>query len=243
MDQYNQQYSTYAVDTKSRINALIQSVYLWMAGALVVSGVISYALLYSADLLSIFINLRTGHLTPVSIGCIIAWFIVGFGFRPLVYKLPASIASALLIVFAALTAIFLAPVLLAYTRTSVASTFFICAATFAAASFFGFITKRNLMGLGHFFLMGLIGIIIASLVNIFLYKSFGMYMIIGYIGVLLFVGLTAYSTQKMKNTALAMPEDATPSMIRKMALLNAFELYLNFVNLFLYLLRILGSRN
>ena len=127
------------------------------------------------------------------------------------------------------------------TRASIASTFFICAATFVACSIFGWTTKKDLTSLGGFLFMRLIGIIIASVVNIFL-KSTGMYMVISYIGVLVFVGLTAYDTQKLKHMAMTQAAGLDAGVMRKGAILGALSLYLDFINLFLMLLRILGNR-
>jgi FtsH-binding integral membrane protein len=117
----------------------------------------------------------------------------------------------------------------------------VCAATFVACSIYGWTTKRDLTSLGGFLMMGLIGIIIASLVNIF-FRSPAMHMIISYIGVLVFVGLTAYDTQNLKAMAASQPADVGASAIRKGAILGALKLYLDFINLFLMLLRILGNR-
>ena len=110
-----------------------------------------------------------------------------------------------------------------------------------AASVYGWTTKKDLTSLGSFLFMGLIGIIIASVVNLFL-KSSGMTMIISYIGVLLFTGLTVYDTQRLKNMALAQPADLEAGVVRKGAIMGALSLYLDFINLFLMLLRIMGDR-
>jgi len=129
---------------------------------------------------------------------------------------------------------------MAYTRTSIASTFFICAATFTVCSIYGWTTKKDLTSWGGFLFMGLIGIIIASLVNMFL-RSSGMSLIISYIGVIVFVGLTAYDTQKLKQMARTQPAGLEGGVVRKGAIMGALSLYLDFINLFLMLLRIFGS--
>ena len=129
-----------------------------------------------------------------------------------------------------------------FIAASIASTFFVCAATFTACSLYGMATRRDLTSLGGFMNMGLIGIIIASLVNLF-FRSSAMSMIISYVGVLVFVGLTAYDTQKLKQMALSQPEGMSTAVIRKGAILGALTLYLDFINLFLMLLRILGNRD
>ena len=134
----------------------------------------------------------------------------------------------------------LSAIFLIYTKLSITSTFFICAATFIACSIYGMTTKRDLTSLDGFMTMGLIGIIIASVVNLFI-RSSGMSMIISYIGVFVFVGLTAYDTQKLKTMALSQPDGLDAGVVRKGAILGALSLYLDFINLFLMLLRILGS--
>jgi FtsH-binding integral membrane protein len=156
-----------------------------------------------------------------------------------IQKLSASTATTLFIVYAVLMGILLSYVFLAYTASSITSTFFICALTFGSFSVYGMVTKRDLTSLGSFMFMGLIGIIIASIVNWFI-GSPALTMIISYIGVIIFVGLTAYDTQKLKEMSLTMPGNATSSMIRKATIMGALTLYLDFINLFLMLLRILG---
>ena len=140
--------------------------------------------------------------------------------------------------FAALMGPSLSWILLVYTGVSVARVFFITSATFGAMSIYGYTTKRDLTKLGSFLMMGLIGIIIASLVNIFL-KSGMMYFIISILGVLIFVGLTAYDTQKIKNMYAA---SDSGELMGKKAVMGALTLYLDFINLFIMLLRLFGQR-
>jgi len=142
-------------------------------------------------------------------------------------------------IYALLNGLTLSFVFLVYTSSSVASTFFICAATFVATSIYGMTAKRDLTSVGSFMAMGLIGIIIASLVNMFI-KSSAMNMIISYVGVIVFVGLTAYDTQKLKMMALTQPDGLEAGVVRKGAIMGALTLYLDFINLFLMLLRIMG---
>jgi FtsH-binding integral membrane protein len=156
--------------------------------------------------------------------------------------MQASTATAVFIIYAALNGVTLSVVFLAYTGASIVSTFFICAATFTACSIYGWMTKRDLTSIGGFLFMGLIGIIIATVVNAFFIKSGAMTMIISYIGVLVFLGLTAYDTQYIKNMALTQPADIEAGVKRKGAIIGALKLYLDFINLFLMLLRILGDR-
>ena len=161
-------------------------------------------------------------------------FYMSFG----IAKMSASKAQTVFWIFAGLMGASLSSIFLAYTGTSITRVFFITAGTFGAMSIYGYTTKRDLTKLGSFLFMGLIGIIIASLVNIFL-KSSMMYFIISIIGVLVFVGLTAYDTQKIKNMYLA---SDSGELIGKKAVMGALTLYLDFINLFNMLLRLFGQR-
>ena len=161
-------------------------------------------------------------------------FYMSFGIN----KMSASKAQTTFWVFAALMGLSLSSILLVYTGLSVTRVFFISSATFGAMSIYGYTTKRDLTKLGSFLMMGLIGIIIASIVNIFL-KSSMMYFAISIIGVLIFVGLTAYDTQKIKNMYSA---SDTGELIGKKAVMGALTLYLDFINLFIMLLRLFGQR-
>jgi hypothetical protein len=127
-----------------------------------------------------------------------------------------------------------------YTQASIVSTFFVCAGTFIACSIYGWTTKKDLTSWGGFLMMGLFGIIIATVVNMFI-RSSGMSMAISYIGVFVFLGLTAYDTQKLKNMAVTQPAGLDGGVIRKGAILGALSLYLDFINLFLLMLRIFGQ--
>ena len=161
-------------------------------------------------------------------------FYMSFGIN----KMSAAKAQTTFWVFAALMGLSLSSILLIYTGMSVTRVFFICSATFGAMSIYGYTTKRDLTKLGSFLMMGLIGIIIASLVNIFL-KSSMMYFVISILGVLIFVGLTAYDTQKIKNMYAA---SDTGEIMGKKAVMGALTLYLDFINLFIMLLRLFGQR-
>jgi len=161
-------------------------------------------------------------------------FYMSFGIR----KMSATKAQTVFWVFAALMGLSLSWILLVYTGVSVARVFFITSATFGAMSIYGYTTKRDLTKLGSFLMMGLIGIIIASVVNIFM-KSTMMYFVISILGVLIFVGLTAYDTQKIKNMYLV---SDSGEIMGKKAVMGALTLYLDFINLFIMLLRLFGQR-
>ena len=161
-------------------------------------------------------------------------FYMSFGIN----KMSSSKAQTVFWIFAALMGLSLSWILLVYTGKSVARVFFITSATFGAMSLYGYTTKRDLTKLGSFLMMGLIGIIGASLINIFM-KSSMMYFVISILGVLIFVGLTAYDTQKIKNMYV---ESDSGELIGKKAVMGALTLYLDFINLFIMLLRLFGQR-
>ena len=161
-------------------------------------------------------------------------FYMSFGIR----KMSVSKAQGTFWLFAALMGASLSSIFLIYTGASITRVFFITAGTFGAMSIYGYTTKRDLTKLGSFLMMGLIGIIIASVVNIFM-KSSMMYFVISILGVLIFVGLTAYDTQKIKNMYLA---SDSGEIIGKKAVMGALTLYLDFINLFIMLLRLFGQR-
>ena len=153
-------------------------------------------------------------------------------------KMSASKAQSTFWVFAALMGASLASIFIVYTQMSIARVFFITSGTFGAMSIYGYTTKRDLTKLGSFLMMGLFGIIIASVVNMFM-KSTMMYFVISILGVLIFVGLTAYDTQKIKNRYL---ESDSGELMGKKAVMGALTLYLDFINLFIMLLRLFGQR-
>jgi FtsH-binding integral membrane protein len=172
-------------------------------------------------------------------GLIIAELALVFSISSRVNKMSAGTATTLFVTYSALNGVTLSFIFLAYARASIVSTFFICSATFLACSIYGWTTKKDLTSWGGFLMMGLIGIIGASLVNLFI-RSSAVSMIVSYIGVIIFVGLTAYDTQKLKGMALTQPDGLDGAVIRKGAILGALSLYLDFINLFLLLLRIFG---
>jgi FtsH-binding integral membrane protein len=173
-------------------------------------------------------------------GLIIAELVMVFSLVSRVNRMSAGTATSLFVVYSVLNGVTLSFIFLVYASASIVSTFFICSATFLACSIYGWTTKKNLTSFGGFLFMGLFGIIIASVVNMFVRSSM-MHMMISYIGVFVFVGLTAYDTQKLKNMALSQPAGLDGAVIRKGAIMGALSLYLDFINLFLFLLRILGQ--
>ncbi len=218
-----------------QVSGFIRSVYNWMAVGLGLTGLVAYTVANSETMTSLIYG------NPVLFyGLIIGELVLVFFISARVNKISSSTATALFVLYAALNGITLSFIFLVFAKATIASTFFICAATFVASSIYGMATKRDLTSVGGFMIMGLFGIIIASVVNIFI-KSSAMSMIISYIGVLVFVGLTAYDTQKLKTMAMTQPEGLEAGVIRKGAIMGALSLYLDFINLFLMLLHILGG--
>ena len=225
------------VRTAAHVNSFILSVYNWMAIGLALTGVVAYSVAGSQAMLNLIFGNKI-----VFYGLIIVELGFVFYLSARIQKISSTTATALFLFYAALNGATLASIFILYTRTSIVSTFFICAATFGVCSIYGMITKRDLTSVGNFMIMGLIGIIIASIVNVFV-KSSAMAMLINYIGVLVFVGLTAYDTQKIKQMAISQPADLDKRTLRKGAIMGALSLYLDFINMFLFLLRILGDRD
>ncbi len=221
--------------TLIKTNSFIRSVYNWMAIALLLTGVTAYYVSHNETMLQLIYG------TPGLI-MILIFAELGFVFylSARIQKLNAGTATALFTIYSILNGITLSYIFLAYTSTSIVSTFIICSVTFLACSIYGMVTKKDLTSLGGFMFMGLIGIVIASIVNIFLQSS-AMQMIISYIGVVVFIGLTAYDTQKLKTMSATIPNNASGAMIRKGALMGALSLYLDFINLFIMMLHIFGG--
>lgn len=212
---------------------LMRKVYLWMALAMVITGLTSYYVASSSLIELIYAN------QFLFWGLLIGEFALVIGLSAAIDKLSLPIATLMFVLYSVVNGATLSFIFLLYTATSIVSVFFITAVTFSVMAVYGYFTKKDLTSLGRLLFMGLVGIIIASLVNIFVQSS-GMSLIISYIGVLVFVGLIAYDSQKIKTMLMQAP-DASESM-QKLALLGALSLYLDFINLFLHLLRILGSR-
>ena len=229
------------VEIDAGLREYMLRVYNYMASGLALTGLIAY---FSANTPAIINMLYAtgpeGYLQPTGLAYIVMFsplafvLVLSFGIN----KMQASTAQALFWAFAAVMGLSLANIFLMYTGTSIARVFFITAGTFAGMSLYGYTTKRDLSGMGSFLMMGLIGIIIASVVNIFLQSS-AMHFVISVIGVLVFVGLTAYDTQKIKS--LYLEADGAEVMSKK-AIMGALTLYLDFINLFIMLLRLFGER-
>ena len=207
--------------------------FVWMALGLAITGLTA---LFVADSNLIEVIFSSGSFWMLVIAELaVVWFL-----SSRIMKLSMPVATAAFAVYSLLNGVMLSPIFLVYTGESIASTFFITAATFGTMAVFGYTTKRDLSSWGSYLMMALIGLIIASVVNIFLGSSLLMWAV-SYLGVLLFVGLTAYDTQRIKEMIAQSVGDEEQT--KKVALLGALNLYLDFINLFLYLLRLFGRRN
>lgn len=215
--------------------ALMRKVYVWMTLALVLTGITAYGVASSPSLM------MTIFQTPAIMwGLIIAELAIVIAISAAINRLSLTTATLLFVLYSVLNGATFSLIFAVYTMSSIANVFFITAGTFGVMAAYGYFTKRDLSSWGKLLLMALIGLIIATLVNVFLVKSTGFDLILSYAGVLVFVGLTAYDTQKIKQM-LAMQTDMGEGA-QKVALLGALSLYLDFINLFLYLLRIFGRR-
>ncbi len=214
---------------------LMRSVYLWMVLALVITGLTAAYIAASPGYISALINNSF-----LFYGVIIAELAVVFILSGRIHKMSFTTASLMFILYSLLTGVSLSTIFLAFSASSIATTFYITAGTFGTMSLIGFVTKKDLTKMGGILFMALIGLIIATLVNIFL-SSDTLGWIINYVGVLIFVGLTAYDTQKIKQMVREYGTDIN-EQTQKIALMGSLSLYLDFVNMFLYLLRIFGNR-
>ena len=222
---------------RSSVTIFMQQVYLWMTAALGVTAVTAYLTASSPALLGLFFG--GGMLMPIIL--MVAIFGLVIYLSAAIHKLSAGAATGFFLLYSALMGFWLAPVLLVYSGASVARAFMVTAGMFGGMSVFGMVTKRDLSGMGSFLMMGLWGIILASIVNIFL-KSTQMDFVISVVGVIVFTGLTAWDTQKLRQMGETAPiEDSVA--IRRGAILGALSLYLDFINLFLMLLRLFGNRD
>ena len=224
------------VRVRSTASVFMQHVYTWMTAGLATTALAAYITASSPTILQLFF----GNMFMMLL-MIVAIFGLVIYLGAAMHKLSAGAATGFFLLYAALMGIFLGPVLLVYTQSSVFQAFIVTAGMFAGMSIFGAVTKRDLTGMGSFMMMGLWGIILASIVNIFLHNS-AMDFAISVIGVIVFAGLTAFDTQKLRAMGDSAPLDDTVA-IRRGAILGALTLYLDFVNMFLMLLRLFGNRD
>lgn len=233
MNQMNELTSRNVIAAK--YSAVFKKVYLWMTLALTISGLTAMYVANQPSIVSAIFSNKMYFFLMVIAQLGIVWYI-----SARIAEITAFTATILFNVYAILTGFTLSVIFLAFTAESITTVFYITAGTFAGVSLYGYTTKSDLSSFGSYLIMGIIGLIIASVVNWFLHSE-TLYWIISYAGVLIFIGLTAYDTQKIKTMIRHYGCDDTETT-NKVALMGALTLYLDFINLFLYLLRIFGKR-
>ena len=231
LDSESLQGSDFAMSTA--FSTLMRKVFIWMALALVITGVTAYGVATTPSLLIAIVTNKA-----LFWGLIIAELALVFAVSGAINRLSLATATLLFVLYSVVNGATLSVIFLAYSMPAIIQTFFITAGTFGVMALVGYTTKTDLTSLGKLLFMALIGLVIATVVNMFV-GSTGFDYILSYVGVLIFVGLTAYDTQKIKQMCMQAP-DAGEHM-QKLALLGALSLYLDFINLFLYLLRIFGN--
>jgi len=214
------------------VASFFNAVYAWMAVGLALTGVVAW---YVSQNVAILNSIRGGGfliLFLVEIGLVIA-------ITSAINRISAPVATLMFMLYSALNGVLLSFIFKVYTNASIGSTFMVTAGAFAATSIYGYVTKKDLTAVGSLLFMALIGLVIASVVNIFWHNPM-FYYLISYAGVIIFVGLTAYDTQKLKQ--LAYQTSGNQAMAARMSIVGSLVLYLDFINLFLFLLRIMGDR-
>jgi hypothetical protein len=224
-----------ALDLAEGLRLAMRRVYLWMALGLFVTAGVAWTFASSEPLLRLILN------RPIFIGALIAEFVVVVAFSALVNRVSPAVATLLFFFYAALNGVTMSIIFLVYTSSSIAFSFLATGAMFGAMTIVGYTTKADLSRFGSLLFMGLIGLIIASVINIFLASS-ALYWIISFVGVALFVGLTAYDTQWIKNATAQALMAGDPQLEARVGVRGALRLYLDFINLFLMILRIAGGR-
>lgn len=233
-DNARERFATRYVDTRlnEQVSGFLSAVYSWMGAGLAITAITAWFVASSPRLAALIAANR-----PLFWVLAIAQIGIVFVLSARVDTLAPATASLLFIAYSALTGVTLSLLLLVYTGASIASTFLVAAAMFGAVAVYGTVTHRDLTGAGQFFFMGLIGIVLASIVNIF-WQNDGLQFVMSAIGVIVFTGLTAYDAQRLRVMALALPSGRSGSY----AVVGALALYLDFINLFLMLLRFMGHR-
>lgn len=227
----------------SRIQTYMSHVYGWMTVGLALTGIVAWFASSNPAMEGLLFSVTRRGLYTLSV---FSWILVAaelglvFVLSGMINKLSGSTATTLFMLYSVISGLTLTPVFKVYTGSSIVSVFFICAGMFAALALYGYTTKRDLSAFGRFLFMGLVGIVIASVVNFFM-QSQSLMNAITYIGIFVFAGLTAYDTQKLKQFGDQLHQDDY-NMFRRFVILGALTLYLDFINLFLMLLRALADR-
>ena len=219
-----------------REHTILRNVYTWMALGLAITGVVAMYVAGNAQLVRAIVMNRMLFVTLIIGELMLVWVLSAN-----IGRMSPTAATLSFAGYAVLNGLTLSVIFLAYTGISIATTFFVTAATFGALSVDAVTTKRNLGGMGQYLFAGLIGVIIASLVNMFL-RSAAVDYVISFIGVFLFMGLTAYDTQMIKNWSAQLSGSADEADFMRVSIMGALKLYLDFINLFLFMLRFMGNR-
>jgi len=222
-----------AARVETQVRSFVHRVYMWMTFALTLTALVAVVAVSTPAITRVVFQ------PSVMIGLIIGELALVFVLSLAIGRLSSATATALFVLYSAINGLTLSIIFLIYTSESIGSTFFVTAATFGAMSLYGYTTQRDLTSWGNLLFMALIGLILASVVNMFMASS-SLYWLITYGGVIIFVGLTAYDTQKIKMIGMQVAVESEAG--RKLAIIGALALYLDFINLFLYLLRLLGKR-
>ena len=220
----------------ARDRSIIKNVYLWMTAGLALTGVVAFGISSNQSVMMALVSNQV-----LFFGAIIAELALVIYLSRRIMKMSAAAATFSFALYAFLNGVTLSVIFLAYTGTTISLAFFTTAATFGAMSLYAMTTKRDLSGMGHYLMMGVIGIIVVSLINIFL-KSPAVYYMISYIGVLVFMGLTAYDTQTILRWSAQAGSSMSEEHYIKLSIMGALKLYLDFINIFLFMLRIFGRR-
>jgi len=228
------QYTIPAEQANEVIRAFVMKVFGWMTAGLITTGIFAMLTVQSDTMLQFIFGSRI-----VFFGLIILQLVLVGWLSVRIAKMSAVTATMVFVGYSALTGVTLSAIFLSYTAESLGMTFFVTAGTFGLTAFYGYVTKADLARFGGFLVMGLIGLVLASVVNIFLQNE-TIYWITTYIGIGIFVGLTAWDMQKLRGMALMTDEGSEEE--QKAAIIGALRLYLDFINLFLLLLRILGKK-
>ena len=223
------------------LRAHMNKVYGLMSLAMLLTAGVAWGVGTTDALLAIFRDPMT--LRPNMLGWVVMFapLAMVFAFGALINKMSAAAAQLFFYAFAAVMGLSMAWIFKAFTDTSIASTFLVTSISFASLSIYGYVTKRDLAPMGTFLMMGLVGLIVAMIANMFLQSS-GLAFAIPFIGVLIFAGLTAYDTQNIKNSYIQHAQAMDQEWLGKSAIMGALNLYLNFINLFMFLLQFLGNR-
>ena len=232
LSQYDNTFNPAAVRERS----IIKNVYMWMTAGLALTGVVAFWLSGNIDIMRAIVT------NPLLFyGSLIGELVLVVFLSRRIMQMSAAAATFAFALYAVLNGVTMSVIFLAYTGATIALAFFTTAATFGAMSLYALTTKRSLEGMGHYLMMGLIGIIIASVINFFL-KSPALYYLISYVGIAVFMGLTAYDTQRILAMSRQYSGSADETDYIRISIMGALKLYLDFINIFLFVLRIFGRR-